>query len=259
MGKGGTKLGSGMAGLARADIGEALGTSFTNSGFSAVVPGSAWAAMKTGAQTLYVYLHTPGKGTWYRSIGVNLNAAPTLAFPNDPIVVIAKPQDGMNITQKQVTNKISFTGIALDRNPITDPNTQLLGPGCSGCTLFATQARGAGIASVNAYIDNPPVRGDQTTFGSFGSPCGGCLYANILVSSKGALNAPGKPQGSIISRQYGSQYDFSGWAISINPTTLSPGPHTLYVTATSSITGKQSRAQVAFNILGIVPNQRIQP
>jgi hypothetical protein len=61
---GSAKLASGMAGLARADVGEALGGSFTNSGFSAVVPSSALQGM-TGNQTLFVYLHTPGKGTWY--------------------------------------------------------------------------------------------------------------------------------------------------------------------------------------------------
>jgi hypothetical protein len=260
--QGGTKLASGMAGLARSDIGEALGASFANSGFSATVPASAWTNMKAGATALYVYLHTPGKGTWYRSVSVNITTTPTLAFPNDPIVLIAKPSDGMNITQKQKNSKFSFSGIALDRNPITDPATQLTGPGCSGCagaTGNLGGARGAGIANIVAYIDTPPVKGDPSTFGSFGAPCTGCLYSTILVSNTGSLNAAGKPQGSIISRQYGSQYDFSGWSISINPATLSPGPHTLYVTATSSITGKQSQAKVGFNIVGFQPNQRIQP
>ncbi|HEX8969052.1 MAG TPA: hypothetical protein VF937_14300 [Chloroflexota bacterium] len=259
--KGGTKLASGMVGLARADIGDAIGGSFTNSGFSAVVPGSTWASMKAGAQTLYVYLHTPGKGTWYRTVSINLTVSATLAFPNDPIVVIAKPQDGTSVTQKQKNSKFTFSGIALDRNLTTDPNA-LSGPGCSGCGgatgAIGTQARGAGISSITAYIDTPPAKGDTSTFGSFGAPCAGCLYGNILVSNAGSLNTPGKPQGSLISREFGSQFDFSGWALSINPALLSPGWHTLVVTATSSVTGKQSTASSTFQILDLT-HTKIQP
>jgi hypothetical protein len=265
--KGGTKLASGSVGLARADIGEALGNFFTNSGFVAVVPGSAWTGMTAGTQTLYVYLHTPGKGTWYHAIGVNLQAPLTLAFPNDPIVWIAKPQEGMNITQKQVNSKFTFSGIALDRNTLDSVAGNLamlpagfgqtLGPGCSGCGLFGSQARGAGINTTTAWIDHLPAKGEQT-FVNFGVPAA-FGYGTVLVSGKGSLNTPGKPQGSIISRQYGSQFDYSGWSISINPTLLAPGPHTLYVTAQSSITGKTSTASVDFNIIGFVPGQRIQP
>src|SRR5262249_7415522 len=40
---GGTKLGSGTVGLPRPDIGDIVGGNFTNSGFSMVVPTSAWA------------------------------------------------------------------------------------------------------------------------------------------------------------------------------------------------------------------------
>jgi hypothetical protein len=272
--KGGSKLASGSVGLARADIAEALGNSFLNSGFSAVIPGSAWASMKGGALSLFVYLHTPGKGTWYRSLGVNLLAGLSLPFPNDPVVWFAKPQDGMFITQKQVNNKITFSGIALDRNPLTSVQGSLallppgfgqtMGTGCSACSSSTggkgTQDRGAGIQAITAYIDNPPAKGDNTTFGNFGAPCVGCAQGVvILVSNKGVIHVAGKPEGSIVTRNYGSDFDFSGWAISINPALLSPGPHTMFVTAQSAITGKSSTAQVTFNIIGFVPNQRIQP
>jgi hypothetical protein len=273
--KGGSKLATGSAGLPRSDIGDALGRSFTNSGFVAVVPASAWGT-KSGAQTLYVYLHTPDKGTWYRTVaitvvpaaGVNLATGAPLAFPTDPMVVIARPQEGMNITQKQRNGKFSFNGFALDRNPITDPKIQLSGPGCSGCTLFGAQARGSGISGISAYVDTPPVRGDQTIFGNFGANCASCLYANVLVNNLGSLNTPGRPQASITSRQYGSQFDYSGWSIAINPATLSPGWHTLYVTAASSVTGylnpanqfvgKTTTAKVNFVILDQSHTQ-IQP
>jgi hypothetical protein len=264
----GSKLVSGSAGLPRPDIGDALGRTFTNSGFVAVIPASALASLK-GATTLYVYLHTPDKGTWYKTVainvassaGVNLATGMPLMFPTDPMVVIARPQEGMSITQKQKNNKFSFNGFALDRNPITDPKIQLTGPGCSGCTLFGAQATGAGISSINAYIDTPPAKGDQTIFGAFGAPCTSCLYANVLVNNLGSLNTPGKPQASIITHQFGTQFDFAGWSIAINPATLTPGNHTLYITATSSVTGslnaanqfvgKTSTASVNFIILDL--------
>jgi hypothetical protein len=277
---GSTKLATGMAGLTRTDVGEALGSTFNSSGFSAIVRSSALQGM-TGAQTLYVYLHTPDKGTWYRSVGVNvistagvnLATGATLDFPNDPIVVIAKPQDGTAITQLQKNSKFSFVGIALDRNSITDPNIQLSGPGCGACSgaggAIGTQARGAGIASITAYIDTPPTKGDQTIFGNFGTPCGtACLYTQALVSNAGFVNVPGRVQASFISKQYGSQFDFSGWSIAINPALLSPGPHTLYVTATSSVTGslntagqfvgKQTTASTNFTVLDF-GHKKIQP
>jgi hypothetical protein len=141
------------------------------------------------------------------------------------------------------------------------------GTGCAGANgAIGTSLKGPGISSLTAYIDKPPVKGDNTIFGAFGAP-GGYNLTQVLVNNTGALNSPGK-SGSIISRNYGSQYDFSGWSIAINPATLSVGPHTLYVTATSSITGaldatnkfvgKSTTASVNFTILG-GGNGRIQP
>jgi hypothetical protein len=230
--------------------------------------------LTAGSVGLYVYLHTPGKGTWYRTLGVNLLAPLSLPFPSDPVVWIAKPQDGMNVTQRQPNNKITFSGAALDRNPLSAVQNSLallppgagqsLGPGCPGCTgannNIYTQWRGAGIQSITAYIDNPPARGDTSSFGNFGAPCVGCVQGvAILVSNKGSLNVAGKPQGSIVTRGYGSQFDFGGWALSINPATLSIGPHTLYVTATSAITGKSNTAHVTFNVIPSSPGQPTQP
>jgi threonine/homoserine/homoserine lactone efflux protein len=40
---------------------------------------------------------------------------------------------------------------------------------------------------------------------------------------------------------------------------LTPGPHTLFVTATSAVTGKSSTASVTFNIIPFSSTQRIQP
>jgi hypothetical protein len=274
-----TKLGTGSVALNRADVGDSIGANFVKSGFTAVVPSSALQPL-SGDVTLFVYLHTPGKGTWYRNVainvtsvtGVNLATGVKLDYPGDPIVVIARPQEGMNITQKQRNNRFSFNGIALDRNPITNPAIQTSGPGCSGCAgatgAIGTQARGAGIGSITAYIDTPPSRGDNSSPGLFGSPCTSCLYANVLVNNLGVFNTPNRKPASIISANYGEEYDYSGWSIAINPATLEPGRHTLYVTATSSVTGslnannqfvgKTTTASVNFNILDL-NHQKIQP
>jgi len=126
---------------------------------------------------------------------------------------------------------------------------------------MGTQDRGQGINNILAWIDQKPAASDNTVFGNFGLvPCVGCTQGVvILVSGKGVLNTAGKPQASIIAHQYGSQFDFAGWSISMNPALLSPGPHTLFVTATSSVTGKQSMASVDFNIIAFHAGQRVQP
>jgi hypothetical protein len=270
--KSGTKVATGTVALARSDISDALGSNFTSSGFNAVVPASAWSALTPGTQTLYVYLHTPGKGTWYKTVnislistvGINAATGTALAFPTDPMIVIARPQEGMQITQKQKNNKFSFNGLALDRNPIVDPKIQTTGPGCSGCSAAQNALAGptgAGISSISAYIDTPPARGDQSTFGNFGAACTSCLYAIVTVSNAGSTNIVGKQPSSLIAHQFGSQFDFAGWSISTNPATMTPGPHTLYVTATSAVTGsldatgrfvgKQTTASVNFTILDL--------
>ena len=259
----GTKLATGTVGLARPDVAEALGPNLANSGFTAVVPSSALKDIPAGGLVLNVYIVTPGHGTYLRPVGVNVVVVPPLAFPQDPVVGITKPQDGTAITQRQPNAKFTFTGFALDRNPITNPNVQTTGPGCSGCAgargSIGTSARGAGIAAILANIDTPlPTRGDNSPLGLFGTNCTSCLYGVPLVSNKGTFNVPGAPAGSIITRNYGSQFDYSGWSVSLNPQLLSPGWHTLYVTATSSVTGKQTVTSATFNVLDMT-HLKVQP
>ncbi|HEY2596805.1 MAG TPA: hypothetical protein VGK33_23155, partial [Chloroflexota bacterium] len=186
------------------------------------------------------------------------------------------------ITQRQLFNKITFSGIALDRNPLSAVQSSLsaLAPGigqsltggCSAClgatNYIYTQYRGQGVDSITAFIDAPPSKGDNSTFGAFGAPCTACTQGvAILNNNKGFLNVSGKPQGSVISDSYGDQvsgdpqqFRYGGWVISIEPALLSPGPHTLFVTAHSTVTGKISTAQATFNILPFTnSSQKIQP
>ncbi len=118
------------------------------------------------------------------------------------------------------------------------------------------QVRRAGIANVALHIDDP--QGDPE-LPNFGAPRPGCVEKlSPMVSNKGSMNVAGKPQGSLISRLYGREFDLAGWSTTINPALLSPGFHTLYVTATSSVTGKQSTASVRFEILDD-SHRKIQP
>jgi len=281
-GSGGTKLASGSVGQPRPDVAESIGGNFVNSGFSAVVPSSAWTSLQPGALTLYVYIHTPNKGSWSRTVPVTLVQAPVLPYPNDPIVFIAKPQEGTNITQRQLNNRFTVSGVALDRNPLTAVQNSLallppgvgqtLGVGCSGCVgntgQIYTQHRGTGVNSITAYIDTPPKAGSTDQFGNFGAPCTSCLAGvSILVNNAGFVNRQDKPEGSIITDSFGldqtgdpEQFRFAGWVITFNPALLDPGPHRLYVTATSAVTGKTSTTNVGFNIIPFTnPSQKITP
>jgi hypothetical protein len=149
---------------------------------------------------------------------------------------------------------------------------QTLSGGCSACLgntgRIYTQFRGAGIDTITAYIDAPAKAGDNSTFGNFGTACASCTQGvSILVSGKGVLNTSGRPQGSIITDAYGldqsgdaQQFRYGGWVITINPALLAPGPHRLFVTAHSTVTGKTSSTNVGFNILGFTnKSQKIQP
>jgi hypothetical protein len=67
---GGTQLGNGPVGLPRPDIGDIIGSNFTNSGFSRVIPSSTMSTLPAGNVQLRLYVHTPNKGWWYRATRV---------------------------------------------------------------------------------------------------------------------------------------------------------------------------------------------
>src|SRR5438105_5808057 len=68
MGSGGTMIAHGIVAQNRPDVGAALGNPFWSaSGFFATVAGSS---VPGGSQTLNVYIHTAGKGWWFKSVTV---------------------------------------------------------------------------------------------------------------------------------------------------------------------------------------------
>jgi hypothetical protein len=230
--KGGTKLASGMVGLNRPDGADALGCCAT-SGFNAVVPASALSSL-SGASSLFVYLHTPNKGTWYKTASINVSAG--VSYLQAPIVGFLRPINGEIISQKQLNNKYSLYGFALDRNAITDPNNQTLGPANTG------------ISAVNIYIDG--MRGDPNAIAL--GPAG--LSAGVLVNNK-TTPGPGAPaiipNKSYVGLGFGPQFVFAQWSIATNPSLFAAEQqHTAYAYATSSITGRTSMAQVTFFVKG---------
>jgi hypothetical protein len=235
---GGTKVADGSVGLNRPDVADALGSNFLKSGFSATVPSSA---LSGGTANLFVYLHTASKGWWFKTVSVNPQAAATLDFPMDPVVVIGKPVDGSVVTSKQVLNRYVVVGYALDRNPITDPGNQakLFGP--------AAGAGEAGIQSVVLYMDKMPGMAGYDPTVNFIANAG--LGIEDLASAQGPAAGPVHTAGnkSTITRAYGPQYEFAGWVASWDTRNQQAGmEHTMYAVATSSITKKVSIASTTF-------------
>ena len=105
---GGQKLSSAMFAQPRPDVAAALGNGdWTNSGFVAALSGSA---VPSGAQTLYVYAHTPGKGWWFQTVSVTGGAAagsapaPAPSAGGAPVLKIANPQP-----EELVSTKSNYT------------------------------------------------------------------------------------------------------------------------------------------------------
>jgi hypothetical protein len=103
---GGRMLAKALFAQSRPDVGAALSNGYwTNSGFSASVAG-----LPGGSQTLNVYVHTPGKGWWFKSVTVNGGgasgsvSAPTASAPTGgagaPALTVINPTDNQNVSTR---------------------------------------------------------------------------------------------------------------------------------------------------------------
>jgi hypothetical protein len=102
MGNGGTMLAKGIVAQNRPDVGAALGNPYwAASGFSASVPGSS---LPAGSQTLNVYVHTGGKGWWFKSVNVNVSSAAPAAAAPAPSTSSSSSSGGSANTTVTVTN-----------------------------------------------------------------------------------------------------------------------------------------------------------
>jgi len=102
----------------RPDVATALGNPYyAASGFSASVPGSS---VPSGSQTLNLYVHTGGKGWWFKPVTVNGGGSAPAAAPapgasagGPPTVTVTAPTENANI---KATGGQSYTisGTATD-------------------------------------------------------------------------------------------------------------------------------------------------
>jgi hypothetical protein len=141
MGNGGTMLANGVVAQNRPDVAAATGNQFwAASGFSATLQGSS---LPAGQQTLNVYMHTGGKGWWYKSVSINVSsAAPAAAAPApsssssssggsaNTVVEVTNPVEAQNVSTRsdftiQGTASSDVDRIDVYINGEADTGTQL--------------------------------------------------------------------------------------------------------------------------------------
>ena len=211
---GGTLLAKGVVGQSRPDVAAALNNPYwAPSGWSASV------AAPPGSTTLWVYLHTPAKGWWFKQVSINASAAPvvtggspasqpTIARPGGPPVnVIVEPRAAENVGTE---SDFEIRGYALD--PAAAPNQG---------------SQGTGIDQVQVYLNAP--RGDPAS----------TFLGNAKLAYSDATAAA----------QYGPQFGTAGWRLSLRTTALHANAYTLYVYAHSVVTGQESLTRVGFQIV----------
>jgi hypothetical protein len=166
---------------------------------------------------LSVYVHTPGKGWWYKQVSVNVSAtaptaapvsaapAPTVSAGGPPILAVEQPTSGSNISTK---NPFEIVGYALDTAAAPNQGSQ-----------------GSGIDSVTVYIDAEPQNG-----GTFVGNAD-LAFSDLTAQSK-----------------YGPQFANSGWRLTFKPTNFHSGGHQLFIYAHSVVTGQTALVTQNFNI-----------
>jgi hypothetical protein len=156
---GGHMIAQGTVAQNRPDVGAALGNPFwAASGFSALVNGSS---VPGGSQTLYVYLHTGGKGWWFKTVTVNGGGAAASApapAPGGavtagaaPNLAVTSPTEGQNVSAKGSAD-FTITGTASDpatgAGGIDRVDVYILGEPDTGTLLGSVQPNGDGSWSV---------------------------------------------------------------------------------------------------------------
>jgi len=157
---GGHMIAQGIVAQNRPDVAAALGNPYdAASGFSASVNGSS---VPSGAQTLYVYLHTGGKGWWFKTVSVNGGGAATATAPapaatggnvsgSAPTLTVDQPTEGANVKAAGSAD-FTITGSATD--PANGPGAidrvevWILGERDTGTQLGTTTPAGDGSWSL---------------------------------------------------------------------------------------------------------------
>jgi Big-like domain-containing protein len=151
---GGHMIAQGSVAQNRPDVASALGNPYyAASGFSASVNGSS---VPSGAQTLYVYLHTGGKGWWFKTVSVNGGGAAAAtssgaATGSAPTLTVDQPTEGENVKAAGSAD-FTITGTATD--PASGPGAidrvevWILGERDTGTQLGTTTPAGDGSWSL---------------------------------------------------------------------------------------------------------------
>jgi hypothetical protein len=181
LGQGGRVVANANIALSRPDVSQALGNDFFSaSGFAATIPAGALAA---GPATLSVYLHTPDKGWWYRQFGIQVQAAPSRAFSDDPLLVIEAPQPEATVSAR-VTDLLVH-GFAIDRDAA--PGAGVGGSGVSKVQIYLDGTRRDGTFIGDAQLGKSSR--DATGFGQRFTTAGWefTLHPNALEEEPHAL------------------------------------------------------------------------
>jgi hypothetical protein len=157
---GGHMIAQGTVAQNRPDVGAALGNPYWSaSGFSASVPGSS---VPGGSQTLNVYVHTGGKGWWFKSVNVtgggaassaSAPSAPVAGNPagGPPVLTVSAPTEGQNVSAKG-SSDFTITGTATDptggAGAIDRVDVWILGEPDTGTQLGTTTPAGDGSWSL---------------------------------------------------------------------------------------------------------------
>ena len=135
MNQGGRKLADASIAQNRPDVAAALGNPFfAASGFASMLPAGA---LPPGRATLSVYIHSPSKGWWYRTVDVQVQAAAARPFSDDPLLVVETPLPEAFITPG--TQNVSVHGFAIDRN--ADSGVGVGGSGVSHVQIYLDGGR----------------------------------------------------------------------------------------------------------------------
>jgi hypothetical protein len=152
MGGGGKMIAQLLVALPRPDVAAVLGNPYyAASGFSALVQGSS---LPAGGQTLNVYLHTPAKGWWFKSVNVNVGAAaaaapapsPGTSPGGPPTGSVTAPTEGQNVNAK---GSAQFTIQGTSNDPT-------YGPGAIDVVdvwIFGERDSGSGFDLGNATLN----------------------------------------------------------------------------------------------------------
>jgi hypothetical protein len=159
MGSGGKMIAQAIFAQNRPDVANALGNPFyAASGFVAAVPGEL---VPAGPQTLLVYVHTPGKGWWFKQVSVNGGgsgtgsaAAPSASVPG------AAPR--VDIENPAVNADVSTDGDYTITGTATDPG---FGPsGIDRVEVWINGERDSPYATLLGTVTPEATTGWQVTF-----------------------------------------------------------------------------------------------